>query len=232
MPEPPQHPALSADDLAAALPRYTAIVGSPGTSTTELLAQLAGRLSSAPHNRQVILLDPKGDACYMVARHIAQPARLSSLMIVSGWPGSLALALGLLANAGPGCDLLIDNTHSLTRMPEYCDALVDYLRTLRAHDHRVVLQVHLPADLPRRSPDRRGSGADSALPPPDLFCAFPTVGREWEHAYPDLAAAGAFANDPARGAYGRCLAINADATVRGVIDVGPEPDPRQQETSP
>jgi hypothetical protein len=119
--------------------------------------------------------------------------------------------------------VLIDNALMIVRSPAHFELLETLLRSLRHFGHRLVPQVHAPHDLPA----------------PDTFCVFPLLAMRdaWQHGtwagrYPDLAAAaGWFDEAPVAGRLGRCVVValpdgdsGEPAGVRGVVDVGPEPE--------
>jgi hypothetical protein len=216
--------AVAVAELAAGLQRYTVVAGAPGSSTTELLAQLAGALRVGDPARPVVFVDPKGDGRYMLSRHadISNPG----VTVHVGPDASLDRIADLIGAVPGGCDVLIDNAPMIVLSPAHFELLETLLRSLRHFGHRLVLQVHAPDDLP-------------ALPAPDTFCVFPLLAMQdaWQHStwagrYPDLAAAAAGFDDPAvAGRLGRCVVValpdgdsGEPAGVRGVVDVGPEPE--------
>ena len=216
--------AVAVAELAAGLQRYIVVAGAPGSSTTELLAQLAGALRAGDPARPVVFVDPKGDGRYMLSRHtdISDPR----VTVLTGSEASLERVAGLMGEIPGGCDVLIDNAPMIVRSPAHFELLETLLRSLRHFGHRLVLQVHAPDDLP-------------ALPAPDTFCVFPLLAMQgawqrstWAGRYPGLAAAaGWFDDPPGAGRLGRCVVValpdgdsGEPAGVRGVVDVGPEPE--------
>lgn len=193
--------------LAGALPRLTAVVGPPGASTTELLAQLAGALGPTP----LVVVDPKGDASALVARH-ADPAAVRASVTPRG-PLPLHDVLMTVSSAPSGVVVLVDCADLLWSTDAERDQFAAYLRTLRMRKHRVVLGVHRPGDLPR-------------LPRPEVWCVFPGAGypdRAWAREAPEVSAAGAFARNPCWNGWLNCMVVSDRGEVYGVVEVGHEP---------
>ena len=102
--------AVAVAELAASLQRYTVVAGAPGSSTTELLAQLAGALRAGDPARRVVFVDPKGDGRFMLSRHtdISNPG----VTVHVGPDASLDRIAHVIGAVPGGCDVLIDNARS------------------------------------------------------------------------------------------------------------------------
>lgn len=203
-PAPTRYPV---ERLADALPQLTAVVGPPGASTTELLAQLAGALGATP----LVVVDPKGDASALVARH-ADPAAVEASVTPRG-PLPIHDVLMTVSAAPSGAVVLVDCADLLWSTEAEREQFADYLRTLRMRNHRVVLGVHRPGDLP-------------PLPRPELWCVFPGAGypdRAWAREAPEVSATGAFARNPGWNGWLNCMVVSDAGDVFGVVEVGPEP---------
>ena len=114
------------------------------------------------------------------------------------------MALDTLDGAGSGAALLVDCAWSVLDRPLSREALAPYLRALRARDHRVVLQVQRPADLPD-------------VHEPDLLCTFRLSDPEgWYRRFPRLAGTGI----DRRGPLDECVLVTPTGERRGAIEVG------------
>ena len=205
-------PSISPRKLATCLPMYSTIIGRSGTSTTWLLSRLAAALAEADADPTIVVLDPKGDAAFMVDRASSQ----ATVTVLSCARATLADGLARLGSSPPGSAILIDCAMGLNGTGEERNELAWCIRALRPRKHRVVIQAHLPEHLPE-------------VPPPELFCTFPLLqdsAQMWAEAHPVLEQSGALEWQGHRsGGLGRCIVTTDKCELLGTVDVGREPRP-------